>query len=181
VLTKMAEQRLYFASETGFVPRATAASSGGERGRWRGLTVRILGDGQGSVEARAESDRFHNVDLDRHTCSCGAYQITGLPCVHAVALAMQAGKDILRLTHEYYHTSRGRSAYDAALPLTGIVTADLAQDSLLPPFTQRPRGRPVQRRIPSRGELLSQVRKCTYCKGSGHNRRTCPNPNPTPS
>jgi hypothetical protein len=177
VLVSMAEQRQYYASQTEIVPRAVAA--GGSEGRqWRGLMVRITGEAHGSVEARTESARFHTVDLNDCTCSCGAYQIKGLPCVHARALALHVGKDLAQCTHEYYQSSRGRSAYEAAQPLTGIVTVDLEQDHLLPPHTRRPRGRPTRRRVPSRGEQQPRLRRCTLCQESGHNRRTCSNPNP---
>lgn len=33
-----------------------------------------------------KSGRKFNVDLDAHTCTCMVWQITGLPCVHAIAV-----------------------------------------------------------------------------------------------
>jgi hypothetical protein len=59
------------------------------------------------------------VDLEARTCSCRQWQITGLPCIHALffitTLSGQAG-NIKQYVHEYYSVARFKATYAHALP-----------------------------------------------------------------
>jgi hypothetical protein len=54
----------------------------------------------------------HVVDLNTHTCSCGEWQLTGLPCLHALALInTETNVDMESFVHEHYSVERFKAAY----------------------------------------------------------------------
>ncbi|XP_071681905.1 uncharacterized protein [Lolium perenne] len=59
------------------------------------------------------------VDLEARTCSCRQWQITGLPCIHALffitTLSGQAG-NIQQYVHDYYSVAKFKATYAHALP-----------------------------------------------------------------
>ncbi|CAG8696391.1 10298_t:CDS:2 [Cetraspora pellucida] len=100
----------------------------------------------------------------------------GLPCAHVIQECFAANKS-LNLTDIHQHwwienrqlTLQNNSESESFIPL-------------LDPKVQRTRGRPVgssnksltsTKRNPSAFELEENGRRCTKCKGIGHNRRTC--------
>ncbi|GKA48950.1 ankyrin repeat-containing protein [Tanacetum coccineum] len=89
------------------------------------------------------------VDLNTRTCSCGQWQLSGLPCGHLIAVMRH-----LR-----------QSKYDQP---DGLIT-------VLPPvMDKRQPGRPRNRvRFRSKGEQITQ-KSCTRCFKGGHNRSDCP-------
>src|SRR4051812_9674948 len=59
------------------------------------------------------------VDLEARTCNCRQWQITGLPCIHALffitSLPGPAG-NIQQYVHDYYSVARFKATYAYALP-----------------------------------------------------------------
>lgn len=59
----------------------------------------------------------HVVDLNEHTCSCGEWQLTWKPCLHALAwITTETDADIESFVHEYYSVERFRAAYSGVVP-----------------------------------------------------------------
>jgi hypothetical protein len=124
------------------------------------------------------------VDLEARTCSCRQWQITGLPCIHALffitTLSGQAG-NIQQYVHEYYSVARFKATYAHALPaLEGKQQWDIVDPGfkLCAPILKRAAGRPRKSRIRPRSEgsgLGARKRKCTRCGGSGHFAKYCDN------
>ncbi|KAM0914690.1 hypothetical protein ACQ4PT_011340 [Festuca glaucescens] len=124
------------------------------------------------------------VDLEARTCSCRQWQITGLPCIHALffitTLSGQAG-NILQYVHDYYSVARFKGTYAHALPaLEGKQQWDIVDPGfkLCPPVLKRAAGRSRKGRIRpcSEGARLGpRRRKCTRCGGSGHFAKYCDN------
>ena len=124
------------------------------------------------------------VDLEARTCSCRQWQITGLPCIHALffitSLPGPAG-NIQQYVHDYYSVARFKATYAYALPaMEGKQQWDMVDPGfkLCAPVLKRAAGRPRKSRIRPRSEgagLGARKRKCTRCGGSGHFGKYCDN------
>ncbi|XP_062086059.1 uncharacterized protein LOC133792158 [Humulus lupulus] len=105
------------------------------------------------------------VDLLNKTCTCGVFQIIGIPY--------------------YYKIETWRSSYIESIYPTGneeewIVPHDIMTITVRTPVQKNPvghpkkkQGRPKMKRHPSNGDKLVVPRKCSTCGGLGHNRATC--------
>ncbi|CAI9304143.1 unnamed protein product [Lactuca saligna] len=131
------------------------------------------------------NDRYA-VDLIRRTCGCRRWQLTGIPCVHAVAAISS-----MNLNSEDYVAN----CYSKATYLTcyAYIIHPLNDSSLwtqseytkpLPPKSRRLPGRPstkrrksaAEREISSRHTVsrVKQVQRCSICYVSGHKKNGCP-------
>jgi hypothetical protein len=55
----------------------------------------------------------HAVNLDKRTCTCNKWQITGLPCTHAVNLICSyRGLELEDYVDKCYYVSRFKAAYE---------------------------------------------------------------------
>ncbi|KAH7847542.1 hypothetical protein Vadar_027378 [Vaccinium darrowii] len=116
------------------------------------------------------------VDIARRTCSCQKWQQNGFPCCHAVGAITNSGKELSLYVDPYYHAETYRASYSYSIypiPTLWMPQHVSGEDVILPPLSKKPPGRPKTRRIPSRGEKVSQI-KCGRCgKFGNHNRATC--------
>jgi MULE transposase domain/SWIM zinc finger len=135
----------------------------------------------------------HVVELDEQKCTCREWQLSGQPCIHAIAFICSIrGAHLEDYVHEYYSLYKFRVAY------AGIISPmpDKLQwvnfdpgFKIYPPNMIRPPGRPKKQRIRGCLELTSKKQKCKRCKQFGHQQRTCKEPtenlvdviNPRPS
>ncbi|KAH9793175.1 SWIM-type domain-containing protein [Citrus sinensis] len=98
-----------------------------------------------------DSYRTYIVDLEHYICDCGYWQVSGIPCIHAMPCISHNHKD--------------------SWPNPG-------GDEILPPLMKWPPGRPkINRRreadeVPPESKRYRLQYKC--CKEFGHNRRGCP-------
>ncbi|XP_042067082.1 uncharacterized protein LOC121810356 [Salvia splendens] len=118
------------------------------------------------------------------------WQITGIPCTHAIAIINKNGDDVARHVSRYYLKTTMVMLYENVLYPINVVdnwpkhTSDGVLE-LAPPRSKRQRGRPKklrreepQVRLHADGsESLRRtfVMKCRRCGQEGHNRRTCSN------
>ncbi|CAN6334415.1 unnamed protein product [Urochloa humidicola] len=59
----------------------------------------------------------HVVDLNERTCSCGEWQLTWKPCLHALAwITTETDADIESFVHDYYSVEKFRAAYCGMVP-----------------------------------------------------------------
>ena len=60
----------------------------------------------------------HTVDLEKRECSCRRWQISGLPCLHAIAFitSMRGGHKIEHYVHDYYLVQHFSNAYKTRVP-----------------------------------------------------------------
>ncbi|XP_031378591.1 uncharacterized protein LOC116193991 [Punica granatum] len=98
------------------------------------------------------------VDLGAATCSCRMWQLTGIPCAHAIACMAYNNLEPEKYVHSWYSTERWRATYVPYIePITG--ESDWHRTKLPPiepPAFKRPSGRPK-------------------CGKTGHNIRRCMN------
>lgn len=51
----------------------------------------VISNGAGQYEVKEKEKRRYTVDLAKRTCSCGYWQLAGLPCCHAIASMYNSG------------------------------------------------------------------------------------------
>jgi len=119
------------------------------------------------------------VDLDNHECTCRGWQLTGLPCVHAIAFIGTRRVLLKDFVHPYYYVQKFIAAYASAVPpmpdKEEWEKVDLGF-KLLPPLCYRAAGRPRKRRIVGSeegGTSSRGKRRCKRCGGFGHLQKTC--------
>ncbi|KAL0283820.1 UNVERIFIED_CONTAM: hypothetical protein Sangu_2477300 [Sesamum angustifolium] len=124
------------------------------------------------------------------------WQLTGIPCAHAISGMYFMGYKPKDYVHEYYHKSNFLRVYNhLMMPLLGPEEWPYSdRPTLLPPISERMPGRPkkqdrrktldemknkkdeVTNCGEKRGKLGRQglVMTCKTCHVAGHNKRTCP-------
>lgn len=140
----------------------------------RTLQVLILGGSRFEVRG----DTVEAVDVDNWDCTCKYWQLTGLPCCHAIAVIGCLGRDPHDYCSRYFTTESYRITYsDSVNPISNVDgpwqtgTSQLAV-TVTPPPTRRPPGRPATKRVSSH-DAGRRPLQCSRCKGTGHNKSTC--------
>ncbi|VFQ87628.1 unnamed protein product [Cuscuta campestris] len=138
---------------------------------------------------RAKNWEQHAVDLVERSCTCNVWQLTGIPCAHAICAIwiqrQQYRKEVEEYVDEYYFVQTYKEVYKGCIkPLRGRSEwPDDERQPLNPPLLAPKPGRPKKKRKKGVGELtkdgkkLSGVftnRRCGKCKKVGHNKKTCP-------
>ncbi|KAK9290974.1 hypothetical protein L1049_009156 [Liquidambar formosana] len=89
-------------------------------------------------------------------------QINGFPCSHAVVAIQASSGDINDYVEDCFYTSSSHEAYSQPIhPISTALKVGVSREnceSVLPPNTRRPTGSPKNRRIPSRGEKIRQIK-----------------------
>ncbi|KAL5709790.1 hypothetical protein ACHQM5_020435 [Ranunculus cassubicifolius] len=123
-----------------------------------------------------------NVDLEKHTCDCRKWDISGIPCVHAVASIVQFSStrviDWSRFCSPLLKVKKYKAAYASGIkpPLHEDNWESVPSD-VLPPMLHRRPGRPRTKR--RRGEhegpapTNDNERQCSTCGIFGHYKSTC--------
>ncbi|WVZ72240.1 hypothetical protein U9M48_020734 [Paspalum notatum var. saurae] len=119
------------------------------------------------------------VDLEKKECSCRYWQMTGLPCVHAIAFIGTRRLELEDFVDKYYSVQKFKVAYAGYVcPLpdkTQWEPVDIGF-KLLPPLLKRAAGRPRTRRIvgvEEGGSGTKRRQRCKRCGGLGHLQKTC--------
>ncbi|XP_021775489.1 uncharacterized protein LOC110739330 [Chenopodium quinoa] len=122
-------------------------------------TYRAFQSSSGEYEIPEGKSQFP-LSLNSKICSCGAWQLSGIPCRHAVKAMLHAKVD----PHDY------------VLGFWPPVDAD-HHPYIYPPKMKRGVGRPSRNRKREEGEdqpgKRSRTVKCSKCGNLGHNARTC--------
>ncbi|KAI3702475.1 hypothetical protein L6452_28213 [Arctium lappa] len=138
--------------------------------------------GYGLYEVQ-DSRKDAKVDYHRYSCSCRKWQISGLPCSHAIAVARhERCTDVIHLVSPYFKADNFRATYSEVIHPPGHpdtwVVPDTPLMTVKPPVYKRRAGRPSNHdRIPSRGEDPTP-RRCTRCGEIRHTRTQCQAPAP---
>lgn len=127
------------------------------------------------------------VNLQEKTCSCRKFQVSGIPCLHAIAFITKMGQPLENYVDSYYSVEKFRAAYENLIP----ALTDKAQwkqsdhDFFMhPPLLKSTAGRRKNQRFKGCTESTgSTTRKkgqhrCDVCKGYGHRWYTCKEGNP---
>ncbi|XP_062103875.1 uncharacterized protein LOC133814992 [Humulus lupulus] len=124
------------------------------------------------------------VNLLNKTCTCGVFQLIGIPCVHALSGSLKRGVSFYSLCSDYYKIETWRSSYTESIYPNGneeewIVPHDIMTMNVRIPrqknldCPKKKQGRPKKKCHPSNGEKVVVQCKCSTCGGLGNNRATC--------
>ncbi|TXG57121.1 hypothetical protein EZV62_018434 [Acer yangbiense] len=146
--------------------------------------LRMINAGDGEYEL-IEYSTTYVVKLGSFTCDCGAWQISGVPCSHAMAgishfFGMVGVSDQIS---DYIHPSLTKTAFlntyiNMIHPIPDQSRwPQVASASIIPPPIKRQPGRPKLQRKKEPSEKPRETRSgsvvCQACKQVGHNKRTC--------
>ncbi|CAN1730168.1 hypothetical protein LINPERHAP1_LOCUS852, partial [Linum perenne] len=129
-------------------------------------------------------------DVRRHRCTCGYWQLSGVPCIHGIAALSYMRYDIKGYVDNWYSVELAKKAYTKGVPpLPGREDwADVEGLPVLPPPHKVMPGRPKKNRRKEPGEVPTRpsrtgvgimmrkagvVMHCSRCGQSDHNLRGC--------
>ncbi|GAV61111.1 SWIM domain-containing protein, partial [Cephalotus follicularis] len=126
------------------------------------------------------------VQLDKRSCSCYRYNLTRIPCAHAMNAFMFERRKVEEYVSDYYQRETYLKTYSHGIdPVKGQESWDTCHlDPILPPLMKKhPGWPPTQRKRgldepPQPGKLRRQYEaiNCLRCHQAGHNRRGCRGP-----
>ncbi|KAA3472580.1 MuDR family transposase isoform 2 [Gossypium australe] len=140
-------------------------------------TLQVLLTSGSIFEVRGDSTT-EMVDMDRWDCSCKGWQLTALPCSHAIAVISCIGRSPYEFCSRYFTTESYRLTYAESIQPIPDVERPLQKDTssalvtVTPPPTRRPPGRPTTKKVGT-PEVMKRQLQCSRCKGLGHNKSTC--------
>ncbi|XP_019229612.1 PREDICTED: uncharacterized protein LOC109210617 isoform X2 [Nicotiana attenuata] len=138
-------------------------------------SLQVLHSHGTTFEVRSEAADI--VDIDNWDCSCKTWQLSGLPCCHAIAILECLGRSLYDYCSRYFTTESYCLTYSESInpvpllekPVKGEVDMGIV---VSPPPTKRPPGRPKMKQLDS-VEIIKRQLQCSKCKGLGHNKKTC--------
>ncbi|GKA03366.1 mutator type transposase [Tanacetum coccineum] len=132
------------------------------------------------------------VNLSQKTCSCRKWEISGIPCKHAIAAIHDMadnGNDVgipEDWVHDSYKLATWKAVYSHKVnPVNGreLWSKFDCPTTLLPPKIHPQIGRPPKKRKKSKGEIVmvkgnkltrqGKTVTCSLCHAAGHNKRSC--------
>ncbi|XP_021752089.1 uncharacterized protein LOC110717641 [Chenopodium quinoa] len=126
-----------------------------------------------------EGKSYLAVSLNKKTCACGQWQISGIPCRHGMRAILDSKLDPHAFVDEWFSVKRYKAAY-----ANGIKSIPDAQKwpefnvpKIMPPELKRGIGRPCRNRKKDdteerKGKRAKTVR-CSKCQDYVHNAQTC--------
>lgn len=119
-------------------------------------------------------DTIYVVNTGSCECTCRRWQISGLPCIHALAALNRVGRSFYDYCSKYFTTEMYHLAYSASIqPIPDVERIYLNNNGdYYPPSNRRPPGRPRRKRI-NPNKTTTVIRLCSRCKMAGHNKATC--------
>ncbi|XP_030539957.2 uncharacterized protein LOC115747803 isoform X2 [Rhodamnia argentea] len=139
-------------------------------------SLQVLHSEGSTFEVRG--DTVDIVDIDHWDCSCKGWQLTGLPCCHAIAVFECMDRSIYDYCSRYFAVETYRLTYVESInPVPNVDKPVLSESAeavvtVTPPPTKRPPGRPKMKQFES-VDLIKRQLQCSNCKGLGHNKKTC--------
>ncbi|WVZ03656.1 hypothetical protein V8G54_024462 [Vigna mungo] len=125
------------------------------------------------------------VDIDKYTCSCRKWSISGIPCVHALTAMKFLNLNAEDYLPVWFKKSTYEEMYSSIIyPINGKHLWEVTQcPDFLPPPKRQLHGRPKKKRRLEQWELKKSTTKmskggllktCTICREVRHNNRNCP-------
>ncbi|CAN0879609.1 hypothetical protein LINGRAHAP2_LOCUS13165 [Linum grandiflorum] len=137
-------------------------------------SLQVLLSAGSTFEVRGESS-VEIVDIDHWDCSCKGWQLTGLPCCHAMAVIGCIGRNPYDYCSRYFTTECYGLTYSETvhpIPQSAERKSTSGSVTITPPPTRRPPGRPTTKKYAAQ-EIMKRQLQCSRCKGLGHNKSTC--------
>ncbi|XP_056172259.1 uncharacterized protein LOC115666485 isoform X1 [Syzygium oleosum] len=137
-------------------------------------------------EVEGDGNRFV-VDLVGKTCACREWDISGIPCRHAICCIAFMKLDINYYVDDCFKKDAYGKCYQFPFPVMNgeKMWPKVNGEPIKPPPYRRKRGREKKNRIKDKDERSSEGKKltkvgvqmrCSNCLQYGHNKKTCKNP-----
>nr|GMD14482.1 uncharacterized protein LOC109174707 [Ipomoea batatas] len=139
-----------------------------------------------------ENFKAYRVDLMNRNCSCRRWDLTGIPCSHAIAAIRKQRESPEDYVHNCYTVEAYLRAYEPAIQpiLSSVLWPKSNLPDPLPPKYKAQPGRPKKKRkinpieeskkgtTEMKTRKVGEVKRCTVCGVQGHNKKTCKGLNP---
>ncbi|XP_076900040.1 protein FAR1-RELATED SEQUENCE 6-like [Bidens hawaiensis] len=153
---------------------------------------KVIWNGRNKYQVRGPFLNQCVVDVDQKNCSCRKWELTGIPCKHAVAVNWNMVKNSIDVgspeswVSEVYLLETWKKVYENTIdPINGreMWTPFECPTTLVPPKHHKQIGRPKKQRKRSAEEMqlvnkgkmtrIANTVTCGKCKLKGHNQRSC--------
>ena len=144
----------------------------------------VLWNGQDGFEVKEKDKMRFTVNLAQRTCSCRYWQLSGLPCCHAISAIYKSSKKLDDFIDPCYSITEYLKTYQFCLqPVEGQESWPVSKmPRPYPPAYVKMPGRKKTKRTREVGEKpagtkISKVgvkMACSLCKKTTHNIRKCP-------
>ncbi|KAK8578010.1 hypothetical protein V6N13_076682 [Hibiscus sabdariffa] len=144
---------------------------------------RLVWNGDGGFEM-THLDNQDIVDLKKLSCTCKEWEISGIPCYHAICAMFHDSKSPEDYVLEWYSKEKYMESYKHVLqPMRGKKFWPKGLPPILPPTVKVQPGRPKKKRIKAKDEPKkmkvgkftkegARIR-CSKCRTLGHNIQNC--------
>jgi hypothetical protein len=149
----------------------------------RSKICQVLYNGLEGFEVMEGQHRRFTGNLERMTCSCSYWDLSGLPCCHAISAIYTIGKELDDFIAPFYRIDLYDQVYSHVLqPVEGKENWPVASNPRpCPPIKKKMPGRPMTERKREeqekpKGNKLSRKGckiRCSACGGDDHNKRKC--------
>ena len=121
------------------------------------------------------------VKLNEKVCDCQMWQVSGIPCLHALACINTVRAQVEDYCDLFFSVDYWKKCYTGVIhPKPSMnLWPPFENNDLQPPIARPLPGRPKKRRRRPEGEpqprtrLQSTTKRCGKCNQFGHNRRSC--------
>jgi hypothetical protein len=128
-----------------------------------------------------DKQKQYVVNLVRRTCRCKQWNMTGIPCAHAIRAIWVDVVEPVDYVSDWYTVDMLKKAYEPIIfPMPGEEQWTKTNCEHVDPPLSRIQPRTVRTRGPDEPRNQYKRRKggvvmrCSRCKVIGHNTRTCP-------
>ncbi|KAF0932675.1 hypothetical protein E2562_011973 [Oryza meyeriana var. granulata] len=135
-------------------------------------------NGADSFEVKHHDNRF-TVHLDKKECSCRYWQLSGLPCPHAISCIFFKTNSLDEYIAECYSVKEFKKIYSHCLePVEGMSSwpEDGREPLNAPGYIKMPGEARREPNEPAKATKMSKIGtiiRCRKCKQIGHNKSTC--------
>lgn len=143
------------------------------------------------ITGGGEMGSVHAVDLGQHQCTCKRWQLSGIPCVHAICAIRFKNHEASLYCDDYLMSSTYLRAYNPMIyPIAGQDDWEPVDFPIAPPPYKVQPGRPKMQRHKEPGEMKEKKAppapkdgklprtgikmSCGICGQQGHNKLGCP-------
>ncbi|KAK0594585.1 hypothetical protein LWI29_037000 [Acer saccharum] len=136
-------------------------------------------------QVRGPGDDQHIVNIEKKTCACNRWQLTGIPCIHGISTLLSSNRDPIDYIHNKYKKENFIKAYAPVIyGINGPMMWPKTNNKPLEcPLFKKHRGRLKKARELQADEVRvggkTKLRRnyvvirCSICKQEGHNKSTC--------
>lgn len=115
------------------------------------------------------------VNIGNWECTCRRWQLSGLPCMHAIAVFNRLGRCFYDYCPKFFRIESYHLTYSGIIfPIPDLDSVDFSAWANLLPLPPKRRTSDKPRRKRSNPNKISTLtRLCSRCKQTGHNKATC--------